>query len=508
MSIPELRANQKLAVERIRDGWKRKVRNLLLAAPARSGKTTIFSYIAKCAYDHSLATIEKYKAAGQSYEEPYHVLIVASRRELIQQASSRIAKYGIKHGIVMAGDSRSRPNMIVQVASMQTLRRRPEWMGKFKLIIIDECHASSSASYMWLIENNPKAYLLGFTATPFRTDNKPLGKIYGELIKISTVIEQISLGYLVPYRVFCPFIPDTTGLKANKDGDFDSAQAGAIMDKPELVGNIVQEWMKRCSSRQTICYASNVQHSKNIVAQFQAAGIRAAHIDATTPKAIRKRIRDDIENGNLQLVSNVGIWTEGVDIPCVSAIIFARLTESRVLYIQAGMRGMGAYDESYEFIHKYGLKSDMILLDHAGVTHKFGSLYDQEVDELSRDNPIKGIKDQTLDDLKMRQCPKCDCCHPTASLCPECGYIYAPAERELKQVEGELQELDLEKFRKDKANQVKKAKTIEALKVIEGERGYKSGWAERQLEFRKKAKDKAIAAYQYNRWGVGSEERS
>ena len=216
--IPKLRPYQDIAVAEIRTAFREKMKNILLTAPARSGKTTVFCYITESAIKQELKRPPKDGDLSG-------VLIVAGRRELIKQASNRLKGFSIEHGIIMSGDARSRPHLKVQVASIQTLRNRPEWMNRFKLIIVDEAHACGSDSYKWLVQNNPNAYFLGFTATPFRTDGKPLGKIFGKLIKISSVNELIDLGFLVPYRAFCPFVPDVSDIKSSK-GDYDSAALG------------------------------------------------------------------------------------------------------------------------------------------------------------------------------------------------------------------------------------------------------------------------------------------
>lgn len=496
--IPQLRPKQQDAVEAIRIAIRDGHRSLLLCAPARSGKTTIFSYITD-------ATIKKEMKRPAKKGELSGVLIVAARRKLIKQASNRLRDYGINHGIIMANDSRHRPHLKVQVASLCTLRNRPEWMNKFKLIIIDEAHACASNTYKWLIDNNPNAYILGFTATPFRADGKPLGKIFGKLIKISTVEEQIDQGYLVPYRVFAPYIPDVSGIDKTM-GDYDKDQAAALMDKPKLVGDILDQWLKHARNRKTIIYAQNVKHSHNIVAKFKSAGIKCEHIDAKTHKKQLEKIEHDFEFGDLQVVSNVGMWHEGVDFPGTSCVIAARLTRSRVFYIQAAMRGMGAYDDSTIYHKLYGKKHDMILLDHAGWTLPptgFGSLYDQEIDELSREDlSKKKSKSENEEIIRIIRCPDCFIAHRPSATCPECGHVYEVKQIKLEIEDGELKELNMEEFRKKQRLEVKKAKTLEELKKIETERGYKKGWAENQLKFKYIAREKYIKKYNYDRFGI------
>lgn len=492
MKRPQLRPYQLQAKQEIRKGWIERIRSMLLVAPARSGKTTIFCDIANSAIDHETLNPPPHGALSG-------VLIIAARQKLIHQASDRLKSFGIKHGVIMGNDARSRPHLHVQVASIQTLRNRPEWLNRFKLIIIDEAHACASDSYLWLVANNPKAYILGFTATPFRADGKPLGKIFGRLIKITSVEELVSLGHLVPYRAYGALPLDTSSAN-KKRKEYTDEEQEEILNKPQLVGDVVQHWLRIASDRKTIVYAATVKHSKNLIHEFRKHEIICEHIDANTKPAERKRIEQGIEFGNIQVVCNVGLWTEGVDIPSVSCIVAAFLTKSRVKYIQACSRGMGAYEEDSKHAQLFGMKKDMILIDHGGLTIEFGSLYDQEIDELSTDEPIKKKKDAE-DNMQIVQCPNCYYIHKPLPSCPDCGHVYVSRERKTEVIEGELIELDLKKIALQKKQEVQKAKTYDELLRIEKERDYKPGWAERQLSFKKETRENYLKKHLYERFG-------
>lgn len=491
--IPQLRPYQVQAKQAIRKGWVERVKSMLLVAPARSGKTTIFCDITHSAITHeSLNPPPPGKLRG--------VLIIAARQKLIHQASDRLKSFGIKHGVIMGNDARSRPHLPVQVASIQTLRNRPEWLNRFRLIIIDEAHACASDSYLWLVANNPNAYILGFTATPFRADGKPLGKIFGRLIKIASVTELVELGYLVPYRVYgAPKLDTSSASKSRKE--YTDEEQEEILNKPHLVGDVISHWVRIASNRQTIVYAATVKHSKNLMEEFRRNGITCEHIDAYTSKDERKRIEKGIEFGGIQVVCNVGLWTEGVDIPSVSCIVAAALTKSIVKYIQAGSRGMGAYDKDSKHAAIFGMKKDMILIDHAGWTMSFGSLYDQEIDELSTEEQVKKKKKDLEDNVQIVQCPNCFRIHEPSPMCPDCGHVYVSRERKTNVIEGELIEIDLKQLAIKKKEEVKKAKTYDDLLRIEQERGYKAGWAERQLSYKKEARENYLKKHLYERYG-------
>jgi len=491
--IPQLRPYQIEAKQKIRQGFVERIRSMLLVAPARSGKTTIFCDITNSAINHEFTNPPPPGALRG-------VLIIAARQKLIHQASDRLKSFGIKHGVIMGNDARSRPHLPVQVASIQTLRNRPKWMNRFKLIIIDEAHACASDSYLWLVANNPKAYILGFTATPFRADGKPLGKIFGRLIKIASVTQLVEMGFLVPYRAYGALPLDTSSAN-KKRKEYTDEEQEEILNKPQLVGDVVSHWLRIASDRKTIVYAATVKHSKNLINEFRKHGIICEHIDANTTPAERKRIEQGAEFGNIQVVCNVGLWTEGVDIPSVSCIVAAFLTKSKVKYIQACSRGMGAYSEDSKHAQLFGMKEDMILIDHGGLTLEFGSLYDQDIDELSTDEPVKKKKKDPEDSMQIVQCPNCYCIHKPAPNCIECGHLYESKQRKTEIREGELIELDLKQIAILKKQEVKKAKTYDELLRIEKERGYKTGWAERQLSFKKEARENYLKKHLYERFG-------
>jgi DNA repair protein RadD len=156
MSLIELRPYQFTAVKNLRDSYGRGNKAPLLVMPTAAGKTIVFSYITQ-------GTAAKRK----------RVLIIAHRRELITQASRKLSEAGVEHGIIAPGFTATRDS--VQVASIQTISRKPEAFGAFDLIIIDEGHHSVAGQYARLIAAQPTAKLLGVTATPERADGRGLG---------------------------------------------------------------------------------------------------------------------------------------------------------------------------------------------------------------------------------------------------------------------------------------------------------------------------------------------
>jgi superfamily II DNA or RNA helicase len=177
--------------------------------------------------------------------------------------------------------------------------------------------------------------------------------------------ELVNRGYLVPVVAYAPSKPDLEGVKV-KMGDYDEDQLGEACDKPKLIGDIVEHWHKLAKDRQTIVFAATVAHSNHLADAFRASGVNVAHLDGTTPKDLREEVLRDLKNGNIQVVCNVGILTEGYDNPIVSCIVLARPTKSYGLYKQMAGRAMRPAEG----------KTDMLLIDHAGAVYDHGMVDD------------------------------------------------------------------------------------------------------------------------------------
>lgn len=425
----DLRPYQLQAVEqlraKVRDGYK----SAVLVAPTGAGKTTIAAHI-----------IEGAKRNGRK------VIFLAHRKELIDQCSARLDDHGIDHGIIKAGNKRKN-SMPVQVASVQTLVNRVHprdgqedlWQGpKYPadLFIIDECHRAQANSYKKCLEAYPNAFVLGLTATPFRTDGRGLGDLFQTLVQASTPAELTRMGFLVPARVFTtPLLPDFDAIK-HKGGEFDSAAVEVAMDKAALIGDIYEHWKTHAADRKTVIFASSRRHASHILEQFASRGEAIAYVDGETEEAIRDSRLRDLADGRLQLIVNVGILTEGWDCPAVSCVVLARPTESAGLYLQMAGRALRPAPG----------KSDCIILDHGGNTLRHGFVTDD------REYDLMGKGRGTTDTSSVTVCQSCFAVHNMPA-CPACGFVNekrkaVAAEREdPEQVDGRLQEIQQDQVR-------------------------------------------------------------
>lgn len=432
------RPYQDRAVERIFELFTAAVRRVLFVLPTGGGKTVIASMI-----------VNRVLAMG------LRVVFLAHRRELIKQTFCKLVRNGLPPemvGVIMAGTSapighlfpkpieemtddelwaahgRRRPTAPVQVGSIDTFRNRTP--PPADLVIVDEAHRALAKSYVDVQKGYPRAWHLGLTATPFRADGKGLGDAYDDLIVGATFAELVDLGALVAPRCFgAKRKVDTSGVRRSK-GDFSSDDLARIVDRGELIGDIVEHWRLLGNDAATFAFGVNVAHSQHIAERFRAAGIPAAHVDGNTDTSERDDAIAALREGRTKVVSNCNVFTEGTDVPNVKTIVLARPTLSEGLYRQQAGRGARPF-EGREFI----------LLDHAGCVTAFGA--PQTPFEVS----LEGRKPRDKKTISLppaKECPECYALVPTATRTCECGFefpIEASPKGPITEADGKLVEL-------------------------------------------------------------------
>ena len=395
----KLRPYQVRAVDDLRELIRRGRRRVLLQAGTGAGKTVIAAEIIKSADDR------------QS-----HSLFLAHRRELVFQCSRKLRDFNVPHGIIMAGEQPLA--RYCQVASIQTLWSRFRRFGRSHLpqadlLVFDECHRSLAPTYEKLVEQYPDALLIGLTATPARGDGRGLGDVYEDMVQCPPIPVLQEQEFLVGTRYFAPTIPDLEGLTV-RAGDYVESELEERMDKPVLVGDIVEHWGRLGSDRKTVVFATSVKHSIHLCNQFREAGVRCEHIDGSTPTGERDTILADLSRGEVQVVTNCMVLTEGWDQPDVSCAALARPTKSLVLYLQMVGRILRAYPG----------KKDALIIDHAGTIHQHGFVeeftdWTLEPDTVQQ-NPIQAKRQEH--DVKPITCTNCFATYVGRPVCPECGH--------------------------------------------------------------------------------------
>jgi len=447
-----LRPYQELAIQLIRQAIQQGHRKILLVIPTGGGKTVTAAEL-----------IDKTVAKGN------RVLFLAHRQELIDQCSEKLSDYGVPHGIIQGKGTKRDPrkrdrSLPVQVASIATLIRREHWPAR--LIVIDEAHRATAKTYMSICDRyaDGKPVIIGLSATPYRLSGQPLGDLFDKLIDVISVKELVDQGSLVNPTVYVAGSPDLTTVKTGSNGDFRQHGDGSIeeaMNTTVLRGDIVENWVKFCGARlgshvvydriysasdfsqgdlfsdgaptneetppqrvkytdcnaRTVVFACSVKHSKMIAEQFRSVGVSAAHIDGDSKAAERRRVLRQLRSGELSVVSQVGLLTEGWDLPSLECIIIARSTRSRNVYKQIGGRIMRPSDEA----------RFKMVIDHGNCTFMHGRLTDHEVFSLEKSekrpkkkSPMKNVKEchlcKAIIDDGLRFCQECGAEIPTKSV--------------------------------------------------------------------------------------------
>ena len=362
-----LRDYQQLAKEEIFGKWNC-VDNILYQMPTGTGKTRLFTSI-----------IRDISIWGLRHNINYRILIIAHRSELIEQSSRSLDKYRIKHG-VLAGTMKDKRDLTqaIQVASIQTITHPANQCMiddlKFDFIIIDEAHHAVANSYQKLWEYCPGAKKLGVTATPWRMNNSGFAQIFDAYIPSMSIKDFIQKGWLATYQYYS--IPISSELvksiesirEFDIEGDYKNSALVEVCDTSKIRAQLYDSYEKNVLGKKGIIYSISREHSEHICLQYRSRGVAIENIDSKTPAKVREKVIQAFRNGEIDIIVNVDIFSEGFDCPDIEFIQLARPTKSLVKYIQQVGRGL----------RKNGDKK-CIILDNVGMYSRFG-LPDEERD--------------------------------------------------------------------------------------------------------------------------------
>jgi superfamily II DNA or RNA helicase len=327
----QLRPYQRDALKASKQFYDSGVYRQLLVLPTGMGKTVCFAGL------------------PEHHQIEQRMVVLVHRDELAEQAAQSIAFWNPKRRVgVEMGDSVCRPSDDIVVASVQTLAwgdyRR---MGKFDpseigAVVPDEAHHSTAPSWKGVLERfgvlgNERRLLLGVTATPKRGDGEGLGAIYDEIIFNYPMLKAIEEGWLVLPRGYVV----KTGVNLDEVhtsyGDFADRELSHAVNTPSRNRLVVAEWFERARERQTVAFTVDIAHAQALAKAYRDAGIKAEAIWGTDPKRSSKI--DAHKAGDLQVLTNCGVLTEGYDDWQIGCIVMAKPTKSQLSYIQMVGRG-------------------------------------------------------------------------------------------------------------------------------------------------------------------------
>jgi DNA repair protein RadD len=431
--------------------------SVLLVSPTGAGKTVIASTIVANAV-----------AAGK------RVLILVHRREILKQTSHKISAGKFEHGLILAGLNLDLEHPI-QIAGIQTLWARCMRTNKFPLpaaglIIIDEAHHVGARTWRTILDQYPNARRVGLTATPCRSDGRGLGDYFNKLIETPQIPELIEQKYLVPTIYYAPVDPDLRGVQT-RQGDYAINQLAERMNRDDLVGDIVTNWHKHGQRRKSIIFAVDVAHSLHIRNEFMKSGVKAEHIDGSTPKTERDAVLARLVSGETEVVANCAVLTEGFDAPAVSCIVLARPTKQLGLFRQMAGRGLRPASG----------KNNLILIDHSGAVYRHGLLEDRvewTLDVTRRaENPTHSSRSQAQTS-RLIECSQCGAVRTAGEPCSHCGFMPQRRSEAIVFRDGELALVNRNsRAANSMINPHQRMRWHAMLTHICQEQGYNPGWA-------------------------------
>lgn len=347
----------------------------------------------------------------QSLEHGSRVMIVAHRRELIEQMRSTLWRLGVDDVAKVLSGEEENYDALVQIAGVDSLRRRLDKVIPPKIVMIDEAHrATAGTTYSLLFKVWPHAKFIGATATPCRLGGLQLSSLWKKIICLRKPSLLIEDGYIAKPKCFGSLLtPNMVNVK-KQAGDFLMPEAAKLLNNDKLNGNIVETWCKHSAGRRGILFACTVGHSLNIRDRLRGAGVKAEHLDGETKYDERDRILRDLRTGDIDVVCNVGVLTEGFDEPSAKICVLARPTASLALHIQMCGRVLRPWG---------GVEP--LVLDHAGNLNRHGFPH-QDREWILEERKAPGKKREVLD-LDFKLCPRCGYgVEFGIPECPECGY--------------------------------------------------------------------------------------
>jgi superfamily II DNA or RNA helicase len=376
------------AIEALRQGWADGKNRVAVVLPTGAGKTVVFSHLAHQMLD---------SLGGR------RALVIAHREELIEQAASKLLAVDpmLRVGIVKAQrDDHHDADVIV--ASVQTLAvpKRREAIRDIGLIIVDECHHAAARTYMEVLQHFgawdgvPTA---GFTATMTRTDGG-LAEVWEDVVFRLDILDMISDGYLCDVRGKAITV-DTLDLNKVKTrgGDLIDGQLGKALEDSGALDAIAKAYVDHAGDRAGVVFTPTVATAQQAAAALEAVGIKAAPVWGDMGRDERRATLARYAAGEVQVLTNCMVLTEGFDAPHTSCIVVARPTKSPGLYVQMVGRGLRPAPG----------KRDALLLDVMGAAsrHKLASMVDlteREIGEAEEGKSLRQVAEEHVASEKRR----------------------------------------------------------------------------------------------------------
>jgi len=346
-------------------------------------------------------------------------MILQHREELVEQNREKFHRINPVRTSSIYGLGTKDPSGDTIFGMAQTLGRNGgmEIIPPLDVLVIDEAHHARSETYQRIVNaarvRNPNVLIAGFTATASRGDKRGLKPTFDNVCDMITMRHLVDLGFLVPPRTFIATLPglaeEIQKVRKTSGGEYDLDEVETLMNTVPVNTAVFREWKNIAGDRKTIVFCSTISHAEAVCALFQENGVKTDCIFGDTPN--RAEILQRFEYGDLQVLCNVAVLTEGYDCPPVSCVVLLRPCSFKSTMLQMIGRGLRVVDPEE---HPGVIKRDCIVLDFGESIHIHGDLE-------------QGVR---LDDVEgtetaKKECPICNTLIPIqARECPACGYEF------------------------------------------------------------------------------------
>jgi len=449
--LNKLRPYQKEIIDSARNELRQGKNRILCQLATGGGKTYIFCSIIKSAIDRGSK-----------------VLILTDRIELLYQAGGSLDSFGLLPENIEAG---LYPELSgnLYVGMIETICRRlsePEYKTFIKnldLVIIDEAHIRSFTKIFKYL--NEKTTVLGFTATPQRDGRtKHLSKEYEIIVKGVSINYLIENEYLSKPHYFGVEV-DLSNIK-KRGGDYDQKEVGESFSEQKLYIGVVENYEKLTPGKKSIVFSSSISSSEEICKEFQLKGYDVRHLDSTFTETERKYVLKWFHDSKDGILCNVGILTRGFDQPDIETVILYRATKSLPLYLQ--MVGRGSRSTLR--------KKDFYILDFGNNIQEHGFWHKERNWTLNMSKKNKPKEDAA----PIKECPNCSAILPVSlRFCTECGFEFVKSQEEKEFAL--LQEMSYNEIK----SEIYSGASFERIESIREAKGFKQGWAWRQIPIEK-----------------------
>lgn len=406
----ELRDYQEKAINEIFDSLTGKIEGReglcpCVVAPTGSGKSVI---------------IASFISRAINYWFDFKILMLTHQKELIEQDVDKLQQLepSLDVGIYSASLKRKELKQITFASIQSIIKEKENLYDYFDCIIVDECHLINNdeeGRYQEFFRNQPRAIIIGFTATPFRMSQGRLvedGNIFDYYIQTIGILELQKRGYLSRLTTKDVLTKiDTSNIKITA-GEFNAKDLDENVNRYETNQAIAEEIVRKLNYYNRIhcvVFCSSIAHAENIAALLNDMDIPSASINGKMSKEDREKTIELFKNGTIRALVNVSILTTGFDFPSIDAIALIRPTLSTGLYLQMVGRGLRIAKG----------KENCLLLDFGGNVERHGTLSNPSIN-IQKKGKSKG---QGLTPIKV--CPEClEVVEKNEYVCPSCGYEF------------------------------------------------------------------------------------